>query len=212
MKEEYYKKLKIVLSSIAPISFSISSIYAKKDAKLLEYTSISKSVSNFYVYTLLIIILIHSMSPNLICKLFSNNFYFITTDKGKSIITLLIGGLYLPNTCKALKIFGSLNFTVSFILLLFLMIFKNNKKHVELNNENTKVKDENNTIEIKDKNNAVKDLIEEKEDSPNELREKDDKSMSSILFNDPNQDVNKVCYIDDLKNKNTNNNNNEENN
>ena len=62
-----------------------------------EYSTLSKYCSNCYIFIILLISLIHSINPKLICKMISHNLGILVCDKGKIIINLSLGILYLNN-------------------------------------------------------------------------------------------------------------------
>ena len=138
-------KIQISVIIINLISFIIiTSIIINKKNNYMEYTTLSMLCSNFYIFVIYTITLMHSIYPKIICKFISNNLLILTTDKGKIIINLSIGILFWSSDNIPHLVFSIINFVSSFALFLCEFIFQyeilNNKnydkekKNVDKNN------------------------------------------------------------------------------
>ena len=147
------KKIQILVISLNLVTFIIiTTLTNDKKENYIEYTNLSKMISNFYIILILLIILIHSIYPKYICLLISINLSILTNDIGKLIINLLIGILYWSSNNTAHLVFTIINFVSSFALFLCEFIFQcrilNNIHFEDENNEdkiNNKIKDCNNS-------------------------------------------------------------------
>ena len=143
------KKIQILVISLNFITFAIiTAITNDKKENYIEYTNLSKLFSNFYIILILLIILIHSISPKFICSLISDNLSILTNDIGKLIINLLIGILYWSSNNTTHLVFAIINFVSSFGLFLCQFIFQCrilNNKHIDFGSnedkKNNKIKD-----------------------------------------------------------------------
>ena len=84
----------------------------------------SKFCSNFYIIAFYILILIHSISPKILCGFILNNISFISTDIGKLVINWGISILYWSSNNTAHLIFGIITFITSTVLFLSEFIFQ----------------------------------------------------------------------------------------
>ena len=145
------KIIQILVMSLNLLSFIIiTTITDDKKENYIEYTNLSKLLSNFYIILVLLIMLIHSISPKFICSMISDNLSILTKDIGKLIINLLIGILYWSSNNTTHLVFTIINFVSSFALFLCEFIFQCrilNNIHFE---------DEGRSIEGK-KNNRIND-------------------------------------------------------
>ena len=147
------KKIQILVISLNLVTFIIiTTLTNDKKENYIEYTNLSKMISNFYIILILLIILIHSIYPKYICLFISINLSILTNDIGKLIINLLIGILYWSSNNTAHLVFTIINFVSSFALFLCEFIFQcrilNNIHFEDENNEgkiNNKIKDCNNS-------------------------------------------------------------------
>ena len=121
---EIKRKLQILITSLNLISFVIITIIINNQKhNYIEYTSLSKFCSNLYILLFYTLILIHSISPKILCGFILNNISFITTDIGKLLINLGISILYWSSNNKAHIVFGVISFVSSFALFLGEFIF-----------------------------------------------------------------------------------------
>ena len=129
-------KIPILLITLNFFTFIIiTSILNKKSDDYNEYSTLSKYCSNCYIFIILLISLIHSIYPKLICKLISNNLGILVYDKGKIIINLSLGILYLNSKNTPQLIFSITNFISSFGLFLCNFFHCTNLNKIGLNEE-----------------------------------------------------------------------------
>ena len=141
------RRIQIVVISLDLVIFVvITSIINKNNDDYNEYTSLSKYCSNCYIFLIFLILLLHSIYPKLICKFLSDNLGILVCDKGKIIIILSIGVLYLNNNNTPQFFFSIFNFLSSFVLILCELFYL--CKKTKTNNIGSDIK--NNT---EDKNN-----------------------------------------------------------
>ena len=119
------RKIQILVLSLNFISFIVIILLTnnKKD-NYIEYTTLPKSILNFYILLIFIISLIHSIYPKLLCSFLSKNLSIITKDSGKLIINLAIGILYYSCDNSPQLVFSIINFVSSFGLFLCEFIFQ----------------------------------------------------------------------------------------
>ena len=135
-------KIQISVIIINLISFIIITLITNNiKSNYMEYTTLSIFCSNFYIFFIYTITLIHSIYPKIICKFITNNLLILTTDKGKIIINLSIGILFWSSNNMPHLIFSIINFVSSLALFLCELIFQckilNNKNYdKEKNNVN----------------------------------------------------------------------------
>ena len=101
------------------IPFGVNS----KDVNYIEYTSLSKSISNCYIIIILLIMLIHSIFPKMMLFGIKDNLSILTSDRGKLILIILIGILFWTSDNKIHTFFTVINFITFFALLLCEFIF-----------------------------------------------------------------------------------------
>ena len=134
----------------------ITTITNVEKENYIEFTNLPKKLSNFYIILILLIILIHSISPKYICSLISDNLSILTKDIGKLIINLLIGILYWSSNNTTHLVFAIINFVSSFALFLSEFIFQcrilNNTYSDEESNEDKKI------LRIKDNNSSYSNI------------------------------------------------------
>ena len=119
------KKIQILVIATNLVCFIVVTILTNNQKEsYIEYTSLSKLCSNIYIIIFFIIMLIHSINPKFICNILSDNISFITSDKGKIIITLSLGILFWSSNNKAHVFFEIYNFVSSFALFLCEFVFQ----------------------------------------------------------------------------------------
>ena len=136
-------------------SFIITNLCTNvKSPNFIEYTSLSKFFINFYIFVILLLCLLHSIYPQIICQILISGFGIISTTKGKIIIICIIDVMYFSTENLPKKLFGMITFVSNLALLLGNLIFNceilNQKAEVE-NNEVSQNKNIVNAIEIKEK-------------------------------------------------------------
>jgi phosphoglycerol transferase MdoB-like AlkP superfamily enzyme len=94
-----------------------------KDVNYVEYTSLSKSVSNCYIIIILLIMLIHSIFPKIMLFGIKENLSILISDRGKLILIISIGALFWANNNKIQTFFTVINFLSFFAMLLCEFIF-----------------------------------------------------------------------------------------
>ena len=178
--ESLKRKIYIFFILLNFICFITMIIYINKQKeKYNEYTNLSKIISNIYILIIFLIMLIDSISPNLVCKLFSENIKVFLYNKGKIMIMLLIGMLYWTSNNRPHVLFGVINFISFFVLVLceFILdckILKNEAQDKMVNNEVLNTND----ISISN-NNMLKNFLTNKNNSK---VKKDEKNGSNVPF------------------------------
>ena len=136
-------------------SFIITNLCTNvKSPNFIEYTSLSKFFTNFYIFVILLLCLLHSIYPQIICQILISGFGIISTTKGKIIIICIIDVMYFSTENLPQKLFGMITFVSNLALLLGNLIFNCeilNQKAEEENNEVSQNKNIVNAIEIKEK-------------------------------------------------------------
>ena len=136
-------------------SFIITNLCTNvKSPNFIEYTSLSKFFINFYIFVILLLCLLHSIYPQIICQILISGFGIISTTKGKIIIICIIDVMYFSTENLPQKLFGMITFVSNLALLLGNLIFNCeilNQKAEEENNEVSQNKNIVNAIEIKEK-------------------------------------------------------------
>jgi hypothetical protein len=122
------RKIQILIFSINLVTFILIILFTnnKNDDNYIEYTTLTKFLSNIYIILIFLILLIDSISHKLICSYIKDNISFLSNDIGKAIINLLIGILFWSSNNNAHVIFGIINFVSSLVLFLcqFIIHFK----------------------------------------------------------------------------------------
>ena len=110
-----------------------------KDVNYVEYTSLSKSVSNCYIIIILLIMLIHSIFPKIMLFGIKENLSILISDRGKLILIISIGVLFWASNNKIHTFFNVINFLSFFAMLLCEFIFHSKiaKKYDNKNELNT---------------------------------------------------------------------------
>ena len=180
------RKIQIFFILANIISFLIMTIYInKKKEKYNEYTNLSKFISNFYILMIFLIMLFDSISPSIVCKIFSENINIFINSKGKIMIILLIGIMYWTSNNLPHVLFGIVNFISFFVLVLCEFIF-DCKILKNVNQGKIVNKEESNTNEHNiSNNNMFKSYISSKYNSN---LKKDVKNASNVPFFEKVQD------------------------
>ena len=89
-----------------------------KSPNFIEYTSISKFFLNLYIFLILLLCLIHSIYPSILCPIITDGLGIITTIKGKIILSLAIDVMFYSTESLPQKLFGMISFVA--VLALFL--------------------------------------------------------------------------------------------
>ena len=180
------RKIQIFFILANIISFLIMNIYInKKKEKYNEYTNLSKFISNFYILMIFLIMLFDSISPSIVCKIFSENINIFINSKGKIMIILLIGIMYWTSNNLPHVLFGIVNFISFFVLVLCEFIF-DCKILKNVNQGKIVNKEESNTNEHNiSNNNMFKSYISSKYNSN---LKKDVKNASNVPFFEKVQD------------------------
>ena len=129
-----------------------------KDVNYVEYTSLSKSVSNCYIIIILLIMLIHSIFPKIMFFGIRENLSILISDRGKLILIISIGALFWATNNKIQTFFTVINFLSFFAMLLCEFIFdcKILKKYNNKNEINTQ------EINISKSHNIDNSLVSQK--------------------------------------------------
>ena len=180
------RKIQIFFILANIISFLIMTIYInKKKEKYNEYTNLSKFISNFYILMIFLIMLFDSISPSIVCKIFSENINIFINSKGKIMIILLIGIMYWTSNNLPHVLFGIVNFISFFVLVLCEFIF-DCKILKNVNQGKIVNKEESNTNEHNiSNNNMFKNYVSSKHNSK---LKKDVKNASNVPFFEKVQD------------------------
>ena len=180
------RKIQIFFILANIISFLIMIIYIKKKKeKYNEYTNLSKFISNFYILMIFLIMLFDSISPSIVCKIFSENINIFINSKGKIMIILLIGIMYWTSNNLPHVLFGIVNFISFFVLVLCEFIF-DCKILKNVNQGKIVNKEESNTNEHNiSNNNMFKNYVSSKHNSK---LKKDVKNASNVPFFEKVQD------------------------
>lgn len=143
------RKFQIVIILINLICFLMIPFRVNsKDVNYVEYTSLSKSISNCYIIIILLIMLIHSIFPKMMLFGIKENLSILTSDRGKLVLIITIGILFWTSDNKIHTFFTVINFITFFALFLCEFIFdckflkksdKNlNSNKIEINTEQIK--------------------------------------------------------------------------
>jgi hypothetical protein len=120
-----------------------------------SFTCVSKFFLNIYILGLFTLIIIHNITPGILCKIFTNNFKAFTTIFGKIIITSVISLIYIGSSNTSECFFGIL-IIISNIAILALYFMTN--KNVEIQNMPKQENNQGNSIEVN-----ISNSMEEKE-------------------------------------------------
>lgn len=194
------RKIQILLFSLNLICFIIIILFTNNKKDYIEYTSLSKFFSNLYIIAILLILLIHSISPNLIFPLILENISIITNDNGKIVINLLIGILYWSSNNNAHVIFGIFNFVSSLALFICEFIFHFKIiKYIHFDTESNEDKNSNNNNSKDMKKDYNINNFNLKKQISNDKREEKNGSILPLNEQMPNNDLN---GFENLKQKN----------
>ena len=120
-----------------------------------SFTCVSKFFLNIYILGLFTLIIIHNITPGILCKIFTNNFKAFTTLFGKVIITSVISLIYIGSSNTSECFFGIL-IIISNIAILVLYFMTN--KNVDMQNMPKQENNQGNSIEVN-----ISNSMEEKE-------------------------------------------------
>ena len=120
-----------------------------------SFTYISEFFLNVYVLGLFTLIIIHNITPGILCKIFTNNFKVFTTLFGKVIITSIISLIYIGSSNTSECFFGIL-IIISNIAILVLYFMTN--KNADMQNMPKQENNQGNSIEVN-----ISNSMEEKE-------------------------------------------------
>jgi len=115
-----------------------------KDVNYIEYTSLSKSISNCYIIIVFLIMLIHSIFPKMMLFGIEDNLSILINDKGKIILIISIGILFWASNNEIHILFTVINFVTFFALLLYEFTFdckilKKSERDYEKNTEHNNI-------------------------------------------------------------------------
>ena len=120
-----------------------------------SFTCVSKFFLNVYILGLFTLIIIHNITPGILCKIFTNNFKAFTTIFGKIIITSVISLIYIGSSNTSECFFGIL-IIISNIAILVLYFMTN--KNADMQNMPKQENNQGNSIEVN-----ISNSMEEKE-------------------------------------------------
>ena len=127
------KYIQIVVFLLNLITFIITNIiYSKNKSYYSEYTTLPKLSTNIFITILLLIILIHTINPEMICSFLTDNFNFLMNDRGKIVVNISIGIMYWSCDDIPLLVFTIINFVSSFALFLSEFVFQCKILHNEI--------------------------------------------------------------------------------
>ena len=136
MNLEFIRKIILIMATgIILLNFIIMILTTNKNSpNFIEYTDLSRFFLNLYTFTLLALILGHSIYPKILCNIFTKKLGIITTVKGKIILLSSIFIMYFGTGNKPQKIFGMIAFIATFCLFLSNLFLK--CKNVNFGNNN----------------------------------------------------------------------------
>ena len=127
------KYIQIVIFLLNLITFIITNIiYSKNKSYYAEYTTLPKLSTNIIITILFLIILSHTIYPNMICSFLTDNFNFLMNDRGKIVVNISIGIMYWSCDGIPLLVFTIINFVSSFALFLSEFVFQCKILHNEI--------------------------------------------------------------------------------
>ena len=140
------------------ISFIVITLCTNvKSPNFIEYTSVSKFFLNLYILILLLLSLIHSIYPKIVCQMMTSGLSITTTYRGKIILLCVVDVMYLSTDNLPQKLFGMITFVCALALLLGNLVFNCeilNQKAEDNNKTTTSNNNNNNNISINISNNA----------------------------------------------------------
>ena len=101
----------------------IALITNTKSPNFVEYTDLSKFFLNLYIFIILLLCFIHSISPNLNCSMIKDGFGIVSTMNGKIIVTIAIDIMYYSTESLPQKLFGMITFVTALALILAKIVF-----------------------------------------------------------------------------------------
>ena len=111
--------IKILSTGTSLFSFIIIALITNtKSPNFVEYTDLSKFFLNLYIFIILLLCFIHSISPNLNCSMIKDGFGIVSTMNGKIIVTLAIDIMYYSTESLPQKLFGMISFVAVLALIL----------------------------------------------------------------------------------------------
>ena len=100
-------------------SFIITTLLTNtKSPNFIEYTDLSRFFLNLYIFIILLLCLVHSVYPSILCTIITESLSIITTIKGKIILSLAIDVMFYSTESLPQKLFGMITFVC--VLALFL--------------------------------------------------------------------------------------------
>ena len=100
-------------------SFIITTLLTNtKSPNFIEYTDLSRFFLNLYIFLILLLCLVHSVYPSILCTIITESLSIITTIKGKIILSLAIDVMFYSTESLPQKLFGMITFVC--VLALFL--------------------------------------------------------------------------------------------
>ena len=100
-------------------SFIITTLLTNtKNPDFIEYTDLSRFFLNLYIFLILLLCLVHSVYPSILCPFITESLSIITTIKGKIILSLAIDVMFYSTESLPQKLFGMITFVS--VLALFL--------------------------------------------------------------------------------------------
>lgn len=123
-----FSLIKKVLQTLALLTELISyivtiSIRKPKSPHFIEYTHLCRGIIDLYILLILLLFLVHTMNPKLICNFLSKKIGFITSDKCKILISFLIAVSFFSANNKPQLVFGMIIFVSSLALYVIEFIF-----------------------------------------------------------------------------------------
>ena len=202
MKNCFYtikKVIQILVFALNLISFIIMILLTDyKKNNYIQYTHLPKTISNLYIISIFLILLLHSIYPKILCPILIDNLSFLKKDISKMIINLSIGILYWSSNNNPQLVFGIISFVSSFALFLCEFIFQCRiLKIVHFDIESFYEEKYDNDILMEHNNNC---------DMNNEIpiEKKDEKTPSIFPLNEHIHIINNESILFHQKNQNSN--------
>ena len=125
MTFEIIKKIITILSTGTNLgAFIVTTLCTNyKSEKFIEYTDLSKFFLNLYIFLLLLLMLLHSINPNIIFPYIKKNIKIITSGQGKIYLSSAIILMYFSTESMPQKLFGMIAFVSTLGLLLSELAF-----------------------------------------------------------------------------------------
>ena len=100
-------------------SFIVTTLLTNtKSPNFIEYTDLSRFFLNLYIFLILLLCLVHSAYPSILCPFITQSLSIITTIKGKIILSLAIDVMYYSTESLPQKLFGMITFVSTLALFL----------------------------------------------------------------------------------------------